>query len=537
MTDTPHLDALRLDAQAALAPRLGWLVFAVALLPRLVHVWFLRDSPLTGQYVPDVSVYLYLAQKMLAGGFFFVHPMLMSPGYSLFITPILATLGPNVPALVLLAALLDAGSAVLCAGLATRIAPAGLEQRAGLITGLLYALCGPLLFNALLPLAEGPAIFCLLLGVTLLFRSPGGGNLRPYLGGLLFGLGCLLRPNMAPAALLLCLAWSLSGAGVPRCPSSTRTRLHASARFLLAMLLALLPFMAHNLLTEGRPTPFGLQGGLTFHMANFPGASGAGDSLPGITHTPYLEALEAQAEASRRVGRQLSLAESDSYWMSEGWRFFREQPGQAAAHLVKKSLLLLNEHGRDPTADIDFCRQFSPVPGLLALPVSLCFALGAVGLWRRAGKTPEAAALAVALLWGAASVLMFLVTPRYRTVLLPLVLCFAGCAVAELPALLRLSTRQGLVPALLFLTVLGLGNIPLSALVDTNSAAEEYARLGRYQFLTGHQPEARAAIDAALALSAKEQATPELELLQAMRQASLALEKAAATGRSATTNP
>jgi hypothetical protein len=527
MTDAP-----RLDAHAALAPRLGWLLFAVALLPRLAHVWFLRDSPLTGQYVPDVSVYLYLAKKMVTGGFFFVHPMLMSPGYSLFITPVLATLGPNVPALVLLAALLDAGSAVLCAGLAVRIAPAGLEQRAGLITGLLYALCGPLLFNALLPLAEGPAIFCLLLGVTLLFRSPGGGKLRPYLGGLLFGLGCLLRPNMAPAALLLCLAWSLPGAGGLR-----RTRLHASARFLLAMLLALLPFMAHNLITEGRPTPFGLQGGLTFHMANFPGASGTGDSLPGITHTPYIEALEAQAEASRRVGRQLSLAESDSYWMSEGWRFFREQPGQAAAHLVKKSLLLLNEHGRDPSVDIDFCRQFSPVPGLLAMPISLCFALGAVGLWRRAGKTPEAAALAVALVWGAASVVLFLVTPRYRTVLLPLVLCFAGCAVAELPALLRLTTRQGLAPALLFLTVLGLGNIPLSALVESNSAAEEYARLGRYQFLTGHQPEARAAINAALTLSAKEQATPELELLQAMRQASLALEQAAITGRSASTNP
>lgn len=510
----------RSPAAASFGPQQQALVFAAALLPRLAHFLFVRGTPLADQYVPDLSAYLFVAQKMVGSAFFFTQPMLMSPGYSLVIAPVLATLGPDIPALVLMNALFDAGSAALCAGLAARAAPAGLERRAGLAAGLLYALCGPLLFYALLPLAEGPAIFCLLASLTLLLRpakEASGRSLSPYLGGALFALAALLRPNLTPAGPLAALAWCLPRAATPR-----SERLHAAGRFLAGVLLALLPFMGHNLATEGRATPFGFQGGFTFHTGNHKGASGVGDTLPGFSNTPYLVIIEAWGEASRRMGRQLSLVEADAYWYGQGLRFFAEQPGEAARLLGKKALLLLNAHGRDASVDLDFSRRFSPVPGLLALPLGVLHALAALGLWRRAGRTPEAAALAVALGWGALSVALFQVTPRYRSVLLPLTLCFAALALAELPELPRQPRKRLLAPALLLATTLVLAHVPLSALgLAPSLPAQEFERLGRFYLMTGRQPLAREALDAALALPL---AQNQAEELRRMRRASLALE-------------
>lgn len=501
-------------------------IFAVALLPRLAHFWFVRATPLAGQFVPDLSAYLYLAQKIVDTAFFFTQPMVMSPGYSLLIAPVLALIGPDIPTLVLMNALFDAGSAALVAGLAARAAPEGLERRAGVIAGLLYALCGPLMFYALLPLAEGPAIFCLLAAMSLLFRPQRlgkSGGFRLYLGGAMFALAALLRPNLAPAGPLLALAWCL-----PMSPAPRRKRLAAAARFLAGMLVALLPFMAHNLTMEGRPTPFGFQGGFTFYSGNFQGASGVGDSLPGFTNTPYLVILQARAEASRRVDRPLSLAEADTYWYGQGFRLFAEHPGEAARLLEKKALLLVNARGQDASADLEFCRRFSPVPNLLALPLGVCFALAGVGLLRRARRSPEALACAAVLAWGALSVVFFQVTPRYRSVLLPLALLFAGLALAELPALLRLPPRRALVPAVLLTTMLGLAHIPLTALVDPGSRAfQEQVRLGRYYLMTGEQPLARQAFDDAIQAALDLGRRPddlEIKRLRILRAASLDLE-------------
>jgi len=523
---------------AAFGLRLQGLIFAAALLPRLVHYWYVRATPLAGQYVPDLSAYLYLGQKIVDTAFFFVQPMVMSPGYSLLIAPVLALLGPDIPALVLINALADAGSAVLCAGLAARIALPGLERRAGLLTGLLYALCGPLMFYALLPLAEGPAIFCLLTALTLFFRartsndSSPGGSPGLYLAGAMFALSALLRPNLAPAAPLLALAWclpastsSLSG-GLPR-----RMRLKAAGRFLAGMLLALAPFMGHNLVLEGRPTPFGFQGGFTFYSGNFEGASGVGNSLPGFSNTPYLVIVQAWEEASHRAGRQLTLAEADAYWYGQGFQFFAGHPAEAARLLGKKVLLLVNAQGQDASVDLEFSKRFSPVPGLLALPLGVCFALAAVGLLRSLSgqrRTPESLALALTLAWGALSVVLFQVTPRYRSVLLPLVLCFAGPALAELPALLRLPGRRFFAPALVLTVVLGLAHIPLAMLVESPGLlAQENERLGRYYLMTGEQRLAREAFDAAIKEAQAQGAasdSPWTKQLRLLRAASLALE-------------
>ncbi|SNS01960.1 hypothetical protein SAMN04488503_2380 [Humidesulfovibrio mexicanus] len=523
------------------------LVFALALPPRLAHWWFVRDTPLADQYVPDLSAYLYAASRLLDGAYLFREPMVMSPGYALFLAPLHLLVGPDIGFFVLVNAVLDAGSAALCAGLAARLAaqgPAdGLDgrqtvRRAGLAAGILYALCGPLLFYALLPLGEGPAVFCLLLGVTLLLRSGAvpanggrtqtdrtvakqaqadrtvakqalaeqapaepGGALAAWLSGPLLALASLMRPNMAPAALLAVAAWALCA----RWRGNGRA-MGAVLRCVLGFVLALAPFLLHNAALAGRASPFGFQGGFTLYSGNHHGASGVGDALPGFDNTPYRVVVQAWRAAEAETGRELTLAEADAWWYGKTWRFFAGHPAEAVGLMGRKALLLVNNAGYDATANMAFCARFSPVPGALPLPVGLVLALGAAGLalcWRRG---PESAALAVLLLGQAALVLLFQVTPRYRAVLLPLALVFAGVACAELPGLLRSAARGGrpkhALAALFFgALVLGLSFVPLRCIVHkADMTAQEHARLARFHLLRGPQAVAAREYRAALAL-------------------------------------
>ncbi len=369
-------------------------------------------------------------------------------------------------------------------------------------------------------------MFCLLLGVTLLLRSGAvpanggrtqtdrtvakqaqadrtvakqaqaeqapaepGGALAAWLSGPLLALAALMRPNMAPAALLAVAAWALCA----RWRGNGRA-MGAVLRCVLGFVLALAPFLLHNAALAGRASPFGFQGGFTLYSGNHHGASGVGDALPGFDNTPYRVVVQAWRAAEAETGRELTLAEADAWWYGKTWRFFAGHPAEAVGLMGRKALLLVNNAGYDATANMAFCARFSPVPGALPLPVGLVLALGAAGLalcWRRG---PESAALAVLLLGQAALVLLFQVTPRYRAVLLPLALVFAGVACAELPGLLRSAARGGrpkhALAALFFgALVLGLSFVPLRCIVHkADMTAQEHARLARFHLLRGRRP-------------------------------------------------
>lgn len=491
-----------------LGPGLG--VFALALAVRLAHFWFVRTGPLASDFVPDLAPYLFQAEKMLAGEFWLRLPMVMSPGYSLLILPVLRLFGPDVPLLVLQNALLDAGTAVLAAALAARVAGPGRGRAAGLSAGFLYALCGPLVLYALLPLGEGPAMFCLLAALLLLADAPQQPR-RAWLAGALFGLAALMRPNLAPAGPLLALALPLPRTG-PDSPHTRRQRALASARFLAALLLVLAPFMAHNLALEGRASPFGFQGGFTLYSGNHPGASGVGDRLPGFSNVPFAVVAEARDEASRRMGQPLPLAEADAFWYAETGRFLAEHPAEALRLLGVKALLLLNSQGVDATINLGFSRRFSPVAAALALPLGLLLGLAVFGL-ARAARCPVAAALAATLCATAVLVVLFQVTPRYRVVLLPPLIVFAGAGLAALPGALR-GPRRALAARLLAASTLAaLSLLPLGALAHKpGTEAQELLRLGRYYACTGRSGQALEALDEARALGAD---GAELRLLRA----------------------
>jgi hypothetical protein len=244
--------------------------------------------------------------------------------------------------------------------------------------------------------------------------------------------------------------------------------------------------------------------------------------------------VNALSEAERRTGRQLTLAEADAYWYGLVWQYFRAQPGEAAGLLFRKALLLVNNRGLDSTANMAFWARFSPVPGWLPLPAGLIFALAGVGLWRSSRRGPEALALAAALVSLCGAAIFFHVTPRYRLVLLPLALVFAGAGLAEARVLLAEPWRRKAAPLALVVLLLGLSLIPLDRLVHKpDPRAMEHARLAHYLLLIGRFAEALPEYDAALALDP--QGLDDPAALRAER--AVALRMAQGVGQTGQTDP
>ena len=92
-------------------PRL-LLVLATALAVRLVYFRHIADTPLATRFVPDLDPYLFYAERLLDGSFFFQVPLLTSPGYPLFLAPLVLLFGENPAVLVLANLLLDALSEI-----------------------------------------------------------------------------------------------------------------------------------------------------------------------------------------------------------------------------------------------------------------------------------------------------------------------------------------------------------------------------------------------------------------------------------------
>lgn len=468
------------------------LVFGLALVLRLVYFWHIAGTPLATNFVPDLEPYLFYAERLIDGRFFFQVPLLMSPGYPLFIAPLIIAFGENVPVLVLANLCLDALSAVLVCQVAGRL----FKRVTAFDAGLCYALCGPALFHAGLPLGQGPAVFFSLAATLGLLDAPQRkAPLSGYLAGVCLGLACLMRPNLFLAFPIWVLLL------VRRPWRGDRAWRLALARFIVGLAAMLAPFVLHNIVLEGSPTPFGAQGGYSFYSGNHPGSSGANDGISGISSTPFKNIAQSRDLASLLSGREMGFGESSGFWFGKGLEFFAGHPAEALGLLGRKALLALNNGPPDGTMDYEFCRQFSFLLDVLDLPVGAFLGLGLLGLFVP-GRRKDAPWLAEAFfLAGLGSVVLFTVQPRFLAPVLPFALPYASHLATELTEQLRgRRWRVALATGLLAAGLVGLSYLPAEVLTRRPSLrALDHYRFGRYYARVGESAKAAQEFRAALA--------------------------------------
>jgi hypothetical protein len=209
----------------------------------------------------DTKIYEELARDWAARGVYgldlagrIIPVDIRLPGYPAFLAAVHAVFGPSPRAVMLAQAVVDLAACWAVALLAAQLAPAEARDRARLAGFWLAALCPFLANYTAVELAEVLTTFFTalsLVALCLLVRSPAGVSAlsiggvlvdMAFLGGLLAGLGTLVRPEtpLVLAAAGLALAWRW------RRPRDWRRLARQVVWLGLGLLVPLLPWAARN---------------------------------------------------------------------------------------------------------------------------------------------------------------------------------------------------------------------------------------------------------------------------------------------------
>ncbi|MGE5177193.1 MAG: tetratricopeptide repeat protein [Hyphomicrobiales bacterium] len=459
-----------------MSSRDAWLLFAAAVVVRLLHLIAISHSVWFQQPIIDAATYDDAARAIAAGN---GHPDVIfwqPPGYSYFLGLVYALSGGSSLVARVIQALLGGATAVLTA----RIGALLFGRTVGLVAGAGAVLYGTLVYFDAQLLTPALGVPLLLAAIWLALRAARARDARLWAGtGALTGLAALVIGN----ALILApvFAWF------------ARRRAWI---VLVSTLLVLLPATWRNATRGGEPVLLSYNAGINLFVGNNPRY----DETVGTRPDLQWRRLSAEPLALGLQGAN----EGSGYFIRRVLRYALSDPAGFLALQAKKLRLFLggNEIYRNQAIYPE--RSRSPllaallwkVPGL-AFPFGLLLPFAGIGLvvaWRRAPL------LAWSVVVYALSVIAFFITARYRLPLVPLLLVFAAeggrWLFAEAAGRPRVAAWAG--AAALFL-VANLGQGAMDRTMNADAEFSVGARLLRH----GDRIAGRAHIEAALARDPK----------------------------------
>jgi len=381
----------------------------------------------------DEAAYASWASEIAGGAWLGDEVFFQEPLYPYWLATIYATVGESLYAVRLVQCVVGCLSVALIGLLATRL----FGRAAGLWAGLAAALYKPLLLAPALILKPNLVVPCIAgLALLLTTRAPARPRLHWLACGVLAGVGALLRGNL----LILIPAFCLWPSARALFLETERGRaLRASGLIALGVALVLLPVALRNwsvggvfaLTTSGAGT--NVYGGN--NAQNPYGVASEFDWVRGI---PRYEADDWRREAERRTGRALDPGEVSSYWLGETLSSMSDDPALHARIFWNKARLALGAFEVPDNHYLPWDARYVPI---LRLPT------GGFGWWGLFGLAGLFAALAqirgrrtlgpeielsllFALYWS--TIVLTVLTMRARLGLVPLLLPFAGAAIAGL---------------------------------------------------------------------------------------------------------
>ncbi|GJM20359.1 MAG: hypothetical protein DHS20C15_02740 [Planctomycetota bacterium] len=330
---------------------------------------------------------------------------------------------------------------VLMAGLVFLLGRALFSTAAGVAAGLLAATYAPTLAYEGHLLKVGLStlpMLCALLTAAWAWR--GDRAWRWLIVGSCLGLGGLVRGNLHLVAQLgaLCLliaTWRGLGAR----PAALR-----AGAVLLGATLALVPMIVRNSVVAGEPVLSTAAGGTAFWLCNHAGNNtGLIQHVPGNRQVPRYELDDWRRLSEAETGREMSPGEVSRHWMNKALADIAADPLRWLHVELRKLGLLFSRYEAPDNVSVRMAEDAVPVLAKLPSRWSLVMPLALGGLllaWCRRRALPNPRLFGALLVLGgayAASLLLFIITSRFRMPLPILALLPAGYLLVELPGLLR----------------------------------------------------------------------------------------------------
>ncbi len=478
-----------------------YLIFAVALAVRLLHIWQISPSPFFDLLLGDANGYDEWARRLAADDWLGTEVFYQAPLYPYFIGVVYAVFGRDLLILRICQAVIGAASCALLGLAGARL----FSKPVGLIAGLALALYAPAIFFDGLLQKSVLDMFFVCLSLWLLARILTGASTRTSWIGLGLAMGglALTRENaMVLVAVILVFAVVQKGSdrfgGVQTGSERFRRVPKGAAWFVIGIAVVLMPVAARNYAVGGGFYLTTSQFGSNLFIGNNPTADGTYASIRFGRGAPEFERIDATEVAQDAVGRSLTPSEVSSYWTGRAVAFMTSQPGAWLALTGRKVMLLLNATEMLDTESQESYAEWSwPLAagawvGHFGLLVPLALA-GLITTW------PQRRRLWVFYLMAAAyagSVVLFFVFARYRYPLVPFLLLFAAAGVLGVGAYWRAASigrraaTSAAVAAALVVAFWPLLSPTLMLAITENNLGTALQEAGRYDEAVVHHQRA-----------------------------------------------
>jgi 4-amino-4-deoxy-L-arabinose transferase-like glycosyltransferase len=419
-------------------------IFILALGLRLIHIVSIyKNSPFFYVLPGDLGAYDRWARQIVEHGWLGKDIFYQDPLYPYFLALFYKTIGREFFWVYLSQAFLGACISLLLVLLGTRI----FNRTAAIFAGLIYALYGPAIYFDGLLLKVTLSAFLFTLAIYLfLGKGLKEISMGQFFSGFFLGLACLTRANfllILPVIFITTLVHK---------NAEIKIRLGMASLFIVGVLTALGPVVAHNYVLGKELILTTAQAGQNFYIGHNPDANGTYIKLDFVRPDPLHEQEDFKNEAEKRNGGKLGPSEVSRYWLLQGIDFIKNNPLVDLRISAKKLLLFLNDYEIPDNHNFYFHKRYSKV--LQVLPISFgllapFFLLGLLGMLQERRSAPVF--LFFIQIAYIVSVIIFYVFSRYRMVALPLFCLSAGYGLSMLQDQFRTAQWRKLAASLVIL--------------------------------------------------------------------------------------
>lgn len=467
------------------ASREHWLVVAILVVGALLRLTYLLDISRAPDFdAPqfEAQYHDYWARALLSGDWtppegvtdpeIPQRPYFRPPGYPYFLAAVYGVLGPSYAWPRVVQMLLGLVSCWLIHRLARRV----FGPAAAILALALAAVCWVFLFFEGELMAVSLLIFLLLAALSLAARwieafTLGGAAAT----GAVLGAAALVRPNAA-ALVPVFLLWAVWLWWRRRRASSSAGALLAPAAGLVAaVLLVTAPATLRNWRVAHDLVWITSNAGVNLFVGTHPESDGY---RPGVRELGTLAGLDGGWDSfdypliargvERATGRSLADSEVSAYFTRRAWDYVRYQPGAVARLTLRKLALFWGPAEISNNKVLHFEREGSPTLRLgPSFATLLALAIAGVLLWTwqarsgtsLAGAEPRRSLEVGVLLLASVAVysvsyLPFFVSARFRAPLVPIMILFAGHALAGLWRTLTAGPYRALLGGILAVALL-----------------------------------------------------------------------------------
>ena len=129
--------------------------------------------------------------------------------------------------------------------------------------------------------------------------------------------------------------------------------------YIVGLSIAIAPFVVRNYRVSGEFRPTTSQSGFNLYIANnLQNKDPYYRPVPFATSSPFMQGIQFNIEASRRMNKKLSPQEASSYWTREVMKLPLEQPVPFAWKILQKTLAFFNKFEAGDHYHVGFVSNF-----------------------------------------------------------------------------------------------------------------------------------------------------------------------------------